>query len=45
MNPKQVTNLRKHGLDFVDSEEVFDDVTNTYEDDRLPYGDVSGRRW
>ena len=36
---KRVANLRKHGLDFVDSEEVFDGVTYTYEDDRLAYGE------
>jgi uncharacterized protein len=36
---KRVANLRKHGLDFVDSEEVFDGLTYTYEDDRLAYGE------
>ena len=34
---KRRTNLRKHGLDFVDAEQVFEGVTYTYEDDRLGY--------
>ena len=34
---KRRANLRKHGLDFVDAEEVFGGVTYTYEDDRLAY--------
>lgn len=37
--PKRQINLRKHGFDFVDAEEVFDGVTYTYEDDRLAYGE------
>lgn len=37
--PKRRINPRKHGLDFIDAEEVFDGVTYTYEDDRLPYGE------
>jgi len=37
--PKRRTNLKKHGLDFVDAERVFDGVTYTYEDDRLAYGE------
>jgi hypothetical protein len=37
--PKRRTNLRKHGFDVVDAEEVFDGVTYTYEDDRLAYGE------
>jgi uncharacterized DUF497 family protein len=36
---KRRTNLKKHGFDFVDAEEVFDGVTYTYEDDRLAYGE------
>lgn len=32
-------NLKKHGLDFRDAEEVFDGVTYTYEDDRFHYGE------
>ena len=37
--PKRRLNLRKHGLDFIDAEEVFDGVTYTYEDDRFSYGE------
>jgi hypothetical protein len=33
--PKRATNLKKHGFDFRDAEQVFDGVTYTYEDDRL----------
>jgi uncharacterized DUF497 family protein len=36
---KRQTNLRKHGFDLVDAEEVFDGVTYTYEDDRLAYSE------
>ena len=36
---KRRTNLRKHGFDLVDAEEVFDGVTYTYEDDRLAYSE------
>jgi uncharacterized DUF497 family protein len=36
---KRRANLRKHGFDFVDAEEVFPGVTYTYEDDRLAYGE------
>ena len=36
---KRRANLRKHGLDFADAEELFDGVTYTYEDDRLPCGE------
>ena len=36
---KRRANLRKHGLDFADAKELFDGVTFTYEDDRLPYGE------
>ena len=32
-------NLRKHGFDFVDAEEVFQGVTYTYEDDRFSYAE------
>jgi len=35
--PKRRQNLSKHGLDFVDAEQVFEGVTYTYEDDRLRY--------
>lgn len=37
--PKRRANLRNHGFDFVDAQEVFDGVTYTYEDDRLTYGE------
>jgi len=37
--PKRRRNLRKHGFDFVDAEQVFEGVTYTYEDDRLAYGE------
>jgi uncharacterized DUF497 family protein len=36
---KRRANLRKHGLDFADAQELFDGVTYTYEDDRLSYGE------
>jgi uncharacterized protein len=35
---KRRANLKKHGLDFADAQELFDGVTYTYEDDRLSYG-------
>ena len=38
--PKRRGNLKKHGFDFVDAEQVFDGVTYTYEDDRLAYGEL-----
>ncbi len=36
---KRRTNLKKHGFDFVDAEEVFQGVTYTYEDDRFSYAE------
>ena len=36
---KRRLNLKKHGFDFVDAEEVFQGVTYTYEDDRFRYGE------
>ncbi len=39
---KRLENLRKHGLDFVRAEEVFDDFTLTTEDTRRDYPE---RRW
>jgi len=36
---KRATNLRVHGLDFVDAPLVFDGVTFTFEDDRFAYGE------
>jgi uncharacterized DUF497 family protein len=40
--PKRRANLRKHGFDFVDADDVFAGETVTYEDDRLAYGE---QRW
>ena len=37
--PKRRRNLKKHGWDFGDAEQVFEGVTYTYEDDRLTYGE------
>ncbi len=36
---KRRTNLRKHGLDFVDAPTVFTGPTFTFEDDRFAYGE------
>ncbi len=36
---KRQANLKKHGFDFVDANEIFDGVTFTYEDDRISYGE------
>jgi uncharacterized protein len=36
---KRQANLKKHGFDFADANEVFDGVTFTYEDDRIAYGE------
>lgn len=36
---KRITNLRKHGLDFADTSEVFAGPTCTIEDSRLAYGE------
>jgi len=36
---KRQANLKKHGFDFVDANEVFGGVTFTYEDDRISYGE------
>ena len=34
---KRTSNLKKHGLDFVDAPSVFEGVTFTFEDDRFSY--------
>ena len=34
---KRLTNIRKHGIDFLGVKTVFDGYTVTMEDDRLPY--------
>ncbi len=39
---KRKLNLRKHGIDFRDVEEIFDGPTVTAEDTRQAYGD---QRW
>lgn len=36
---KRQSNIKKHGLDFADADQVFDGVTFTYEDDRITYGE------
>lgn len=36
---KRATNLRAHGLDFVDAPRVFEGLTYTFEDDRFSYGE------
>lgn len=36
---KREENLRKHGIDFVGVEALFEGVTATIEDDRLDYGE------
>lgn len=36
---KRETNLRKHGIDFLDAETVFAGLTVTIEDDRMAYGE------
>jgi uncharacterized DUF497 family protein len=36
---KRATNLRAHGLDFVDAPRVFEGATYTFEDDRFSYGE------
>ena len=36
---KRKTNLRKHGIDFVGAEKVFDGYTVTIEDARFAYGE------
>ena len=37
---KRVSNLRAHGLDFVDAAEVFDGLAVTCEDSRFDYGEA-----
>lgn len=36
---KRATNLKAHGLDFVDAPRVFAGATFTFEDDRFSYGE------
>lgn len=35
---KRRSNLKRHGLDFVDAPRVFEGLTFTFEDDRFAYG-------
>ncbi len=34
---KRTTNIKAHGLDFVDAQSVFEGLTFTFEDDRFSY--------
>jgi len=36
---KRLTNLKKHNIDFIGSEEIFDGYTISFEDDREYYGE------
>jgi len=36
---KRKTNLKKHGLDFIDAKPVFSGATFTFEDNRFSYGE------
>lgn len=36
---KRLSNLRKHGIDFIDVPIIFDGDIVTFEDDRLNYGE------
>lgn len=36
---KRASNVKDHGLDFVDAPRVFEGRTFTYEDDRFAYGE------
>ena len=36
---KRGVNLKERGLDFTDAPRVFEGLTFSYEDDRLPYGE------
>ena len=36
---KRASNLKAHGLDFVDASRVFVGATYTFEDDRFSYGE------
>lgn len=37
---KNATNVRKHGIDFVDAVRIFDGIVVTKIDDRFDYGEV-----
>ena len=36
---KRGTNIKAHGLDFIDAQSVFEGLTYTFEDDRFSYGE------
>ena len=36
---KRATNIKAHGLDFIDAQSVFEGMTYTFEDDRFSYGE------
>jgi len=36
---KRISNIKKHGIDFIDVPAVFDGYTLTMEDDRYDYGE------
>ena len=36
---KRKSNLKNHGLDFLDASKVFEGLTFTFEDDRFDYGE------
>ena len=36
---KRTTNIKVHGLDFVDARSVFEGLTYTFEDDRFSYSE------
>ena len=36
---KRATNIKDHGLDFIDAQSVFEGMTYTFEDDRVSYGE------
>jgi uncharacterized DUF497 family protein len=37
---KRLANLKKHGLDFADAEQVFSGYTQTFPDNRFAYGEM-----
>jgi len=37
---KRLSNLRKHGLDFAEAEQVFSGQTQSYPDHRFAYGEM-----
>jgi uncharacterized DUF497 family protein len=38
-NKKRASNVKKHGIDFINAQTVFDGFTLTIEDDRYEYGE------